>query len=309
MGKKRVAVLGDILEEETTRTKRAVQREQKAIRQGKKVSTDEQVKIETIKITKEDKAKSAKVSGMKGGERVVDTATESLEELERLQAKQQQIEQLAPDASAPSATPAIKKQKRVRSNRYKQARMQVSDGKNYSLNEALDLLRKLNLTKFPATVEIHLNLIKQEAFTGQPVELPYGVGKSKKVAIFNDQLVSQLDQGTIDFDVLLASPQDMPKLVKYAKLLGPRGLMPNPKSGTIVSNPQAAASKFSADSRIHLKVEKKSPLIHTIAGKLSMKDDQLTANITTILNTVGKKNIQRAFLTTTMSPSVRLDLS
>jgi ribosomal protein L1 len=84
--------------------------------------------------------------------------------------------------------------------------------------------------------------------------------------------------------------------------------MPNPKTGTIVDDPQKMKDKFGADNRIELKIEKKAPLIHTVAGKLSMKDEQLENNVEAILVAVGKKNIKKAYLTTTMSPSVRLEV-
>src|SRR3989344_3139025 len=303
MGKKRVSVIGDIDFEEQARNKRTIQREQKAIRKGKKIKAEEQTISEPdIKRTSDEKIKSAKVAGMKGGERVVDTTSESLEELERLKQKQQTVDQLS---TPTSATPA--KPKRIRSKRYQQAKYQLIDGKSYPIHEALNLLRKLNLTKFPASIEIHLNLIKQDAFTNQILDLPHGIGKTKKVAIVNQSLIDQLSQGQIDFDILLATKSDMPQLIKYAKLLGPKGLMPNPKAGTIVDDPKKSISKFTTANRLELKIEKKAPLIHAVIGKLNMENTQLEENLFTIIQTVGTKNIRKAFLTTSMSPSIKLD--
>ena len=321
MGKKRVAVIGDVFDEEITRKKRSIQREQKKIRQGESVdeqtSADELKKIADLKETKaikqdksvtgkgqDQKEKAAKVSGMKGGERVKDTTAESMAELERLKKKELELDQFA--AEADGEAPVRQKKVKVRSQRYQIARKQVKDGYEYPVAEAVAMVRDLSLTRFPATVELHLNLIKQDIFSTQIVELPHGAGKEKRVAVVSDALLKKLEAGEADFDVLLATPKDMPKLVKYAKLLGPKGLMPNPKTGTIVDDPKKAVEKFSKDTRLELKMEKKVPLIHTVAGKLSMKDDQLEKNVAVIVGAVGKKNIKRIYLTATMSPSVRV---
>jgi large subunit ribosomal protein L1 len=318
MGKKRVAVIGDVFDEEITRKKRVIQREQKKIRGGEKIEAEKQTRADELKKIEElkdltskkgheEKAKSAKVSGMKGGERVIDTTAESMAELERLKKKELELEKLA--AEAAGQTLVKPKKVRTRSSRYlnaKKAGEQV--GYQYSIAEAVPHLRKVNLTKFPATLELHLNLIKQDVFSNQVVELPHGIGKTKKVEVVSDGLLKKLEKGVADFDVLLARPKDMANLVKYAKLLGPKGLMPNPKTGTIVDDPQKMKDKFGADNRIELKIEKKAPLIHTVAGKLSMKDEQLENNVEAILVAVGKKNIKKAYLTTTMSPSVRLEV-
>lgn len=333
MGKKRVAVIGDIFDEEIKRKKRSVKREQKAIREGKKIDSEKQTKVDEIKqieqakqdlapeIKKDiddldlhkgkkkqqaDHGKSAKVAGMKGGERVIDTSSDSIEELKRIRQKEKELEELK--ARASGETVVKTRSKKIRSSRYKQARNQVTDGKKYSIKDAVALIRKLNLTKFPATLELHINLTKQDAVNNQTVNLPHGIGQEKKVAVVSDALLKKLGEGVIDFDVLVASPKDMPKLVKHAKLLGPRGLMPNPKNGTIVDEPKKAVKSLASDSRLEIKVEKKAPLIHTVVGKLSMKDDQLQENIQSLLNTIGKKFIVRCYLSSTMSPSLRLEL-
>ena len=99
----------------------------------------------------------------------------------------------------------------------------------------------------------------------------------------------------------------MPKLVKYAKILGPKGLMPNPKTGTLIKNIKEA-EKFSANT-ITLKTEKTAPLIHTPVGKVSSKEKNLSENIDAILNGIGKRQIIKAYLTSTMGPSVKIKVS
>lgn len=316
MGKKRVAVIGDVFEEELTRKKRAIKREQKAIRKGEKITSDEQTKVDEIKEIKQlkkqthqdDKSKSAKVSGMKGGERVIDTSDQALEELQKIKQKEAELEQAlqSNDSQEPTKKHATK---RIRSNKYKKGKKIISENQKYPIDKAIELLRKTDLTKFDSTIELHINLTKQEVFNNQVVEIPHGTGNNKKVAIVDDKILKQLDDNQIDFDILLAKPSDMSKLVKYAKILGPKGLMPNPKNGTIVEKPKDKVKEFSSDNRLELKIEKKAPLIHTVVGKLSMKDIQIIDNINKIIATVGKKFIQKAYLTTTMSPSVKLDIS
>ena len=99
----------------------------------------------------------------------------------------------------------------------------------------------------------------------------------------------------------------MPKLLPFARLLGPRGLMPNPKAGTLIKD-KKSVNKFSGNSLV-IKTEKSRPIIHTSVGKVSQKDSELKENIDTIIEAVNKKQIERAYLTSTMSPSVKIDLA
>lgn len=97
----------------------------------------------------------------------------------------------------------------------------------------------------------------------------------------------------------------MPKLVKYARVLGPKGLMPNPKNGTVSENPEQAAKKFKSGG-IHFKSEAKAPLIHQAVGKVSFKPEQLTENVGAFVKAVGMKNITDVYVSATMTPSVRI---
>lgn len=194
-----------------------------------------------------------------------------------------------------------KKMARVRGKSYQAAKSKVDVTKVYATSDAIKLLREVSLTKFDATVELHLVL--KEKGVSKEVELPHSTGKTRKIAIADDATIAKIESGQIDFDVLYASPEQMGKLVKFAKILGPRGLMPNPKTGTIVTDPAAAIKKISAKSLV-LKTEKDAPLIHTVVGKLSMTDVQLAANISAIFNCLS--NISKAILKSTMSPGIKL---
>lgn len=198
---------------------------------------------------------------------------------------------------------ANKKMARVRGKSYQAAKAKVDVTISYPLSDAIKLLREISLTKFDATVELHLVL--KEKGLSKEVELPHSTGKTRKIAIANDATIAKIESGQIDFDVLYASPEQMGKLVKFAKILGPRGLMPNPKNGTVVTDPAAVIKKLSNTSVV-LKTEKDAPLIHTVVGKLSMTDAQLAANISAVFSSLS--NISKAVLKSTMSPGIRIGM-
>ncbi|MCE7898419.1 MAG: hypothetical protein DPW11_04345 [bacterium] len=188
------------------------------------------------------------------------------------------------------------------------ARSQVDRTKNYSIEEAVALVKKTNITSFNATVTLHLNLTSKDAPTRVELTFPHAAGAAKKVAIVSDELLAKLDKGVIDFDILVTSPAFMPKLAKYAKLLGPKGLMPNPKAGTVTPNPEAKAKEFEG-GKTQVKAEPKYPLMHATVGKTSQPEAELVANIRAMIEAVKPKFIVKATLAATMSPGIKLALS
>ncbi len=180
---------------------------------------------------------------------------------------------------------------------------QVDKNKKYPLPDALALLRKVKIAKFDETVELHINTT--EAGISGMVKLPYGTGKEIKVAVADDTLLQEIEKGKINFDILIATPDMMPSLAKVAKILGPRGLMPNPKNGTISQDPASALKKFQG-GQISFKTENKIPVIHLSVGKTSFEDEKLKENITTVISTIKKDRIKNATLTSTMSPGIKL---
>jgi large subunit ribosomal protein L1 len=256
MGKKRLSELG-VANEADKKAKKAVQIEQKKLREGKTVKTSEP-------------------------EPVIETPVTTVEEK--------------------SSTP---KKVHVRSKAYKTAKSQINVEKLYPLTEALILLKKVSLTKFDPTVELHLTLL--EKGFNKDIELPHSTGKVKRVAVADAETVAKIAANKIDFDVLFASPEQMGQLVKFAKVLGPRGLMPNPKAGTVVANPTKAAAESSGKNTLSLKTEKDAPLIHTQVGKLSFGDEKLTANINAILTSIPK--LQKIVIKTTMSPAIKIAIT
>ena len=116
--------------------------------------------------------------------------------------------------------------------------------------------------------------------------------------------MAQIAVGKIDFDVLLASPADMSSLVKYAKILGPKGLMPNPKNGTVVTDPKSAKLKFESATSVDLKPDKDGLAMHLVVGKLTMSDELITNNILAILKSLPQAS--KVVLKSTMSPAIKL---
>ncbi len=193
--------------------------------------------------------------------------------------------------------------KKVRSQAYKTKIMEIEKNKTYSLTDGLELLRKVKIAKFDETVELHINTT--EAGISGTVKLPHGTGKEIRVAVADDTVLAEVEKGKINFDILIATPDMMPKLARVARVLGPRGLMPNPKNGTISQDPSEAAKKFQG-GQISFKTESKLPLIHLSVGKTSFEDKQLEENIKTIITAVKKSRIKNVTLKSTMSPGIKI---
>jgi len=199
-----------------------------------------------------------------------------------------------------------------RSKNYLEKAKLIDKDKAYKLDEALKILPTVNLAKFDETVELHLNT---NGSVSGAVTLPHGTGKQVRVAIADgsdakgiEELVKKIESGALDFDVLIATPDAMPKLARVARVLGPRGLMPNPKNGTVTPKPEEVAKKF-AGGQMNYKTEAKAPILHMVVGKMSFGDQKLSENIKVAIQTVNAKNVKNVTLKSTMSPGLRLDLS
>lgn len=240
------------------------------------------------KVEAQKQPEKVHVAGLKGGQRV-----------KMVEAEAPEVEEIVEE------TAKSKKKIKTHSKRYKEVKSKVDRDKKYNVTEALKLVRETNLTKFDATVELHM-VIKKEKLNVN-VTLPHSFGKAKKVEVASETTLEKLKSGKVDFDVLLATPDMMPKLVMFAKLLGPRGLMPNPKNGTLIKSAKDA-EKYSASS-ITVKTEKDHPVVHTVVGKLSLKDEEIIKNLNTLIASLGgSKFVDKAYLKSTMSPSVKLSL-
>lgn len=300
MGKIRVKTFGDEATEEAEKKKAEVKRAEKKAR-----STGSAGSLQTS--SEQAREASDDTAGVKPEEEVNQSVAP---ELKTQTESHDEVSNETPVESAenkPSATKTKKtkfaKKARGRSSKYKAAVGEIDKNKSYSLKEALELLKKIKIGKFDETVELHINTT--EAGISGTVKLPHGTGKEIRVAIADDSVLAEVEKGKINFDILISTPANMPKLGKVAKVLGPRGLMPNPKNGTISDNPQEAMKKFQG-GLISFKTESKMPLMHLTVGKISFGDDKLSENIKTIITAVKEDRIQKVTLKSTMSPGIKL---
>lgn len=232
---------------------------------------------------------------------------------------------------APKVRPLIER----RGKAYRKAAEKVEQDKAYALADAIQLATETNPAKFDASVEIHVRLGVDPRQADQNIRstvvLPHGTGKTVRVAVFasdadadkakqagadiagDEAIVKLLDKGTLDFDVLIASPQYMPKLGKYARLLGPKGLMPNPKSGTVAADIAKAVSEAKA-GKVEYRVDKQAA-IHLSVGKVSFGADKLVENANTFFASLQAQKpaslkgvyVKSVAVATTMGPGIKVD--
>src|SRR5437870_13721633 len=220
--------------------------------------------------------------------------------------------------------------------KYLEAQKLVEDGKLYQPQEAVSLLKKISYVNFDPTVEVHMKLGVDPRHADQMVRgvamLPAGTGKEVKVLVFAqgekaneaeaagadfvglDDLIKQIEGGWLDFDVAIATPDVMGKVGRLGKVLGPRGLMPNPKSGTVTFD-VAKAVRDAKGGRVEFRTDK-TGVIHTVVGKSSFTQEQILGNLATLMDAVNRARpvgvkgtyIRAAHLTSTQGPSVKLEL-
>ena len=224
---------------------------------------------------------------------------------------------------------------KTRSNRYKQSVDLIDKSRLQPLDTAIDLIQKTATTKFDSSIEAHINLSLSSEKSDHQIRvatsLPHQLGKKIKLLVFSsknhaelkklgaevgsEKSLKEIESGKIFFNKIIADPSWMPKLAKVAKVLGPKGLMPNPKSGTVAEDTVAAAKEFSA-GKLELRTEK-FPIVHTIIGKSSFKPNQIGENLKAVLSSIQaarpegfkKELIKSVYLSSTMGPSVKIDPS
>jgi large subunit ribosomal protein L1 len=228
------------------------------------------------------------IAGLKGGQRIKAIEAEPVPEEEEKEAKKKE------------AVP------KTRSKKYKEAKAKVNPNQEYSVKEAAKLIKETSYSSFDGSVELHL-VVKKQGISAN-IALPFAAGKEKRVEVADEDTVKKLQEGKIDFDILLATPEIMPKLVPYARILGPKGLMPNPKNGTLISD--AKKAKDFSTNTLTLKTEKDAPLIHATVGKVSQKEEEIGANIEAVFEALGKnRQIVKAFAKATMGPAIKLNIA
>lgn len=285
-------------------------------------------------IVAERKASVAKAG--KRSEKAIEEAEEKAEKEARKAAHdttaQGDVEAHIKRGAAPVPRPKAER----RGKKFKEAAKKVEAGKTYTLDEAVKLAAETSPVKFDATIEVHVVLGVDPRQADQnirtTVTLPHGTGKTVRVAAFvpideeaaakkagadlvgEEAIVKQLDKEQINFDVLVATPQFMPKLGKYARLLGPRGLMPNPKSGTVATNITKAVTD-ARGGKVEYRVDKQS-IVHLGIGKVSFGATKLQDNAKAFFDSLqGVKPssikgafIQSAHIASTMGPGIKVEL-
>lgn len=261
-------------------------------------SDAEKAQKEHDKTRREEKKKRlVHLANLKGGQKLVDMTD--------LSAVPQPTE-IVPEAAPEETKKKAKIKQKQRSVRYLEAKKLIDPSKIYPLGEALALIKKTNLSRFDGSVEVHLNTT-EKGIRGQ-VALPHGTGKQIKVAIADDELLAEIEKGKINFDILVSDPAMMPKLAKVAKILGPKGFMPNPKSGTISQDPEKLAKSLTA-GQIQFKTEAEAPIIHLVIGKTSFSNKDLEDNFKALIAAIDSLKIKTAYLKATMSPAVKVNFA
>lgn len=208
---------------------------------------------------------------------------------------------------------ANKAKKDGRSAKYKAAHDQVEAGKQYLLADAIELVKKTSYSKFDGGVELHLKLTKKKAKGSTESSkgvftLPHGSGKDRKIVILDEAKIEEIAKTKkLDFDVALATPELMPKVAKIAKILGPKGKMPDPKSGTVTTDIKKTIEEINS-GKVDYRIDASNNL-HQLVGKVSWDATKLAENIHAVLGSMPKSKIAAAYLTASMSPSVTLDLT
>lgn len=252
---------------------------------------------------------------------------ETAVDLQEEQIEETVVEEQKAEAAEISQEPKEKKKKqkrgkaRVRGNKYKEAIEKVDRNMNYPLLEAVELVKNTSYSKFPGTIELHLNS-SVKGLRGL-VTLPFSSGKKLRILVFapagtkldaseimigDEGTLEEISKGKIDFDVIVAHPSWMPKLAPVASVLGPRGLMPNPKSGTVTENLDKAIEDLMG-GKVEYKTESNGKVIHMGIGKITQPSEELLANIKALYTVVGKSKVQKITLSSTMGPGVKVDLS
>lgn len=279
-----------------------------------------------IEVAEETYAKS----GKKSKKHIEEVKAEEERQARKAETKAAEAAADKPKGATPVTRPKIER----RGKKY-QAAAKLVENKPYSLKDALELAVKTNPAKFDATVEAHVRLSVDPRQADQNIRatvvLPNGNGKSVRVAVFapldeakkalaagadiaeDEEFLKRLEKGEIDFDILISTPAYMPKLGKFARLLGPKGLMPNPKAGTVTTDIEKAVKEAKA-GKVEYRVDKQA-IIHIGLGKTNFDQAKLLENAETFFESLKSHRpasikgnfIKSIYITTSMGPSIAVE--
>ncbi len=310
--------------------------ENAAEKEAKVVAEETKAEAPVVEKATEEATETKEETFAKSGKKSKKHIEEVKAEEERQARKAEKAEKDAeaakkPKGEAPKVRPLIER----RGKKYQAAHKEIDRTKTYSLKDAVALAIKTSPVKFDATLEAHVRLGVDPRQADQNIRttivLPNGNGKTVRVAVFapldeakkaksagadiaeDEEFLKQLEKGTIDFDVLISTPAYMPKLGKFARLLGPKGLMPNPKAGTVTADVEKAVKEAKA-GKVEYRVDKQS-IVHIGLGKVSFGEAKLLENAEAFFSSLKSQKpaslkgqyVKSVFLTTSMGPSVPVE--
>ena len=282
---------------------------------------------EAVETTNEEKFAK---SGKKSKKHIEEVKAEEERQARKAEAKALEEASERPRGAAPVTRPKIER----RGKKYQAAAKLIED-KLYSLKDALELAVKTNPAKFDATIEAHVRLGVDPRQADQNIRatvvLPNGNGKDVRVAVFapldeakkaaaagadiaeDEEFLKRLEKGEIDFDVLISTPAYMPKLGKFARLLGPKGLMPNPKAGTVTTDIEKAVKEAKA-GKVEYRVDKQA-IVHLGLGKTNFDQAKLLENAEVFFESLKSHRpasikgtyVKSIYITTTMGPAIAVE--
>lgn len=287
--------------------------------------------VETEVVETTDSEEKFAKSGKKSKKHIEEVKAEEERQARKAENKAAEAAADKPKGATPVTRPKIER----RGKKYQAVAKLVESGKVYTLKDALELAKKTNPAKFDATIEAHVRLGVDPRQADQNIRatvvLPNGNGKTVRVAVFapldeakkaaaagadiaeDEEFLKRLDKGEIDFDVLISTPAYMPKLGKYARLLGPKGLMPNPKAGTVTADIEKAVQESKA-GKVEYRVDKQA-IIHIGLGKVSFNSAKLLENAETFFESLKSHRpasikggyVKSVFITTSQGPSIPVE--
>lgn len=303
-----------------------------ATKKEKKVLEEVSETKETEKVEEAAKEKKPKGKKEKKAEEMaqeVEETTKKVEEGPKEKAKKAKVK------PAQEKKVVLTPKKYQHGKKYRAVEEKIEKGKEYPLEEAVTLLKKTATTKFDSSVEIHVNLNIDPSNADHQirgsVSMPSGLGKEKRVCavvsadkekeakaagadtVGGQEVIDKIEKGWLDFDVLVATPDMMGALGKLGKILGTKGLMPNPKTGTVTPDPQKAIEDIKK-GKAEYKIDKAGSL-HAAIGKVSFTEPQLKTNIEALMDVIHHSKpssvkgtfVKSVYLTSTMGPSVRIE--
>lgn len=310
------------------KTKEIIEQADVAVDEATELATEAIEGTEATVTTEETTAKkTTKKAGPKSAKAVADAEAKA-DRKDKAATKGEDTAKAAPKATA-------KKREVWHGKKYRKAAELIYAATNYELAEAITLAQKTATTKFDSSVELHINLgvdpRQADQMVRSSIVLPAGTGKTQRIAVIapadlqaeakaagadlvgEDDIIKQIEQGKLDFDLLITTPAAMSKLGKLAKTLGPKGLMPNPKSGTVTTNIKQAVSEAKA-GRVEFRIDKQA-IIHQAIGKVSFKPEQLLENATTLIGAIMSAKpaaakgtyVNAMAITTSMGPGIKID--